>query len=103
MQALDCFVMPSKFEGLPFVLVEAQCSGLPCVISDTINHDVDITGNVTFLSLNKQSTEWSNVILKTINSFNRKPMGWNIKEQGFSIKDTVAYLEKIYSQKSYIL
>lgn len=42
MKAFDVFVMPSLFEGLPLVLVEAQASGLPCVISDHITVEVDL-------------------------------------------------------------
>ena len=97
MQAMDCFVMPSKFEGLPFVLVEAQCSGLPCIISDTINKDADLTGNTYFVSLNEGTTKWSEIINKAFQNTYRKSQSDQITRKGFSILDTAKYLETVYS------
>lgn len=97
MQAMDCFVMPSKFEGLPFVLVEAQCSGLPCIISDTINVDVDLTGLVKFVSLSDGTTKWVKIIENTLQKSERKSRTEQISEKGFSIADTVMYLQEVYS------
>lgn len=51
-QAMDCFVFPSLFEGMPNTVIEAQTSGLNCVISDKITKDVSLTNNVIFCSLN---------------------------------------------------
>lgn len=99
MQVMDCFVMPSKFEGLPFVLVEAQCSGLPCVISDAINYDVDMTGNVCFLSLSRDLKNWVDTINVKLSSFQRTSQAKVISDKGFSIRDSVRYLEKVYSRK----
>ena len=99
MQVMDCFVMPSKFEGLPFVLVEAQCSGLPCVISDTINKNVNITGNVTFLSLNSEKKRWVDAINMRLSTYKRKAQSQVIVSKGFSIKESVQYLERVYSRQ----
>ena len=49
MSAMDVLLLPSLFEGLPFVLVEAQGSGLPCVVSDAVSREADITGLVYFM------------------------------------------------------
>ena len=48
MMAFDVFALPSRFEGLPLVLVEAQCTGLPCVASREVSVEADITGLVDY-------------------------------------------------------
>ena len=50
-QAFDAFVLPSLYEGLGLVGVEAQVSGLPCLLSDAITREVDVTGECKFLSI----------------------------------------------------
>lgn len=97
LQAMDCFVMPSKFEGMPFVLIEAQCSGLPCFVSDSIDNDVDITGNVKFLPISNGAQFWSKIICDDLMRFVRKSQIKIVEDKGFSLKSTVEYLEKIYS------
>lgn len=96
MQAMDCFIMPSVFEGLPFVLVEAQAAGLPCFVSDTIDNGSKITDNVHFLSLNKKPQEWARYISFTMNNYERKKQDEIIKGKGFDIIHTAQKLESIY-------
>ena len=50
-QMADVFVMPSLYESFGLVTVEAQCSGLPCVLSDRIPKEIKVIENVSFLSL----------------------------------------------------
>lgn len=95
LMAMDCFVMPSLFEGLPFVLIEAQCSGLPCVISDTINKDISLTQNVFYNSLSDSVAEWTKTILST-HSLTRKDMSQIIEDKGYSISNTIQYLQEVY-------
>ena len=61
-QAIDVFVMPSLYEGFPMTLVEAQASGLPCVVSDRISRDVDLTDLVVHLPLEKNVSHWCDAI-----------------------------------------
>ena len=96
MQAFACFIMPSKYEGLPFVLVEAQCSGLFCVVSDTINHDAKITKNIEFIPLRSGKQEWCRAIEKLMLQHIRTSQLDVLTERGYSIGETVKFLEKVY-------
>lgn len=53
-----CFVMPSLFEGLPVVGVEAQFSGLSCIFSDQVPEEVNFTNKSMFISLNEKKDIW---------------------------------------------
>lgn len=66
-QAMDCFVLPSVFEGLPVSGIEAQISGLPCVFSDNITTEVKISKNVFFAPINDIKI-WENYLYKIINN-----------------------------------
>lgn len=63
---MDCFVMPSLVEGFPVTLVEAQASGLPCLVSDSVAREVNVSGNIHFASLACSPQEW----LETIKALN---------------------------------
>ena len=64
LMAMDKFIFPSLFEGMPNVIIEAQASGLPCYISNTITKEANITGLVKYIGLNDSSKEWASIILK---------------------------------------
>ncbi len=61
LSAMDVFVFPSLYEGMPNTVIEAQATGLRCIISDTITHEADITGLVHYLPLG-DAGEWANYI-----------------------------------------
>ncbi|MCI8320122.1 MAG: glycosyltransferase family 1 protein [Dorea sp.] len=69
--AMDVLVMPSRFEGMPATAVEAQMSFLPCVLSDSITHDVKFTGDVRFLK-GWDEAEWCGAINGYVNTDRNK-------------------------------
>lgn len=94
---MDCFVLPSLFEGCCIVGVEAQAAGLPCFVSDVCSKDMQITDAITFISLDLKPNAWADIILKT--PLNREMDVSLIKkdfdEHGYSI-DKAA---KIFAEK----
>lgn len=67
LSAMDVFILPSFYEGMPNTVIEAQATGLPCLISDTITKEADITGLVEYLPL-EDSEKWSREALNLIRS-----------------------------------
>ena len=98
-QAMDIFLFPSLYEGLGMVLIEAQCSALPCVCSDKIPKISKICNDVYFLSLNDSAKEWSNLVLKQ-NYTNRSNNTIIVRENGYDIKNEVLKLEEKYDIKN---
>ena len=92
--AMDCFIFPSLFEGLPVTLIEAQCSGLPCVIADHITDEAAVTDLFTRLSLSQNPESWAYKIAKNENK--REPYSTVVMNAGYDIKKTSAELQAFY-------
>lgn len=94
--AMDVFVMPSLFEGLGIVLIEAQANGLPCVASDTIPKDADIKSNlIRFVKLGNDN-DWVNAIISAKRKFNLEDIRRNAIKAGYEIKDVAQWLQNFY-------
>lgn len=94
-QAMDLFLMPSLFEGVPVVGVEAQFSGLPCIFSDKVPKEVKFKKNVIFISLNILPKIWCDEILKIRKGKEKRELV-NSEESIYNIKNAKERLEKLY-------
>lgn len=93
--AFDCFVLPSIYEGLGIVNIEAQVSGLNLIVSDKVPITAKITDNIKFLDLNLGKDKWANEILKVKNK-TRNKITDSIYDSGYDIKKEIKKLENLY-------
>jgi len=95
-QAMDIFLFPSNYEGLGIVVVEAQASGLPCIVADTIPKEAIVSANVKSISLKDDIISWAESVLQYSSGYNRRNLYNMIVESGYDIKSTAIYLEDFY-------
>lgn len=94
-QAMDVFVMPSLFEGLPVSGVEAQAAGLKCFFADTVTEQTRMTEDVRFVSLKEPAEEWAKLILEA-KKYTRKNTSEDIESAGYGIKKQAMRLQEFY-------
>lgn len=93
LSAMDVFVFPSLHEGMPNTVIEAQATGLPCVIADTITPEADITGLVTYLPLDDPDM-WAQMVLSVI-SMERANTHDDFLAQGYDIQSVAKNFAKL--------
>lgn len=94
-QAMDCFVFPSIHEGFPLTLVEAQAAKLPCVVSNSITRDTNLSDAIWYCSIHSSPQEWVNQIDYAIR-INRETINNSKVIEDFDIKSVCKKLEEIY-------
>jgi glycosyltransferase involved in cell wall biosynthesis len=97
MSAVDCLLMPSLFEGLPFVLVEAQAAGLHCVVSSAVSEEANITGLVEFVDLEESVKTWAERVIDACNR-PREDVQKKLIAAGYSIDDTAQKVSEIINK-----
>lgn len=98
LQGMDALLMPSLFEGLPVVLVEAQAASLPCVVSDTVSRDADIGGDVTFVSLDEDIDRWADAVLEAAGR-PRGDISDAVRNSGYTIEESAKELAALYGAR----
>jgi len=94
LQAMDFFVLPSRFEGLGIVAIEAQCTGLPVIAADVVPDDISIK-NCMFLPLNEGAGKWAGVIEKNRN-YTREDNSDLVRKKGFDSKTAADLVGSLY-------
>ena len=92
MQAIDCLLLPSHYEGVPFVLIEAQAAGVMSIVSNNVPEEVNISRKIKFLPLDRLI--WCNEIQKA--SFNREDNKEKLIEEGFEITENARIMVENY-------
>ena len=103
MQAMDLLALPSRFEGLPVVGVEAQAAGLPVLFSDRVTRQAELTARVRFLPIDAASVEsWGEAAREAAEG-----PGWDraadcerVRQAGFTIQDTVRAFLALYGAEN---
>lgn len=97
LSAMDVFVFPSFHEGMPNTVIEAQATGLPCIIANTITPDANITGLVHYLSLTASGAEWAEKAISMVTQ-ERMDTASSFMEHGYNIDGVAQNLMELLSR-----
>ena len=97
-QAMDVFVMPSLFEGLPVVGMEAQASGLPCVFSTGVTEEVLLRPDSCRISLEQPDEAWAAVLKDADRNLpDRVQAAAQVRDAGYDIRQETLRLQQLYT------
>lgn len=95
-QVFDVFLLPSLYEGLPVVGVEAQATGNLCILSNSMTQETKILDTTKFISLDMKTEEWVSIILDNYSKFKKHDTTDEITKNNFNIKKETSELENKY-------
>ncbi len=95
--AMDTFIFPSFYEGLPMALVEAGTNGLRVTANSVITRDAIVNNNITFLSLDDDIDIWANTVIAS--KRNKSPKESLLAKSEYNIKNTARTFEKLYRRR----
>lgn len=100
LNCFDVFLLPSLWEGLPLVLVEAQCNGLPCIVSDSVTKEVTFSNNIKYLSLKSSVTEWADDVIEMFNyrEVDSRTAKDRVISEGYNIVNAANELDNYYTE-----
>ena len=102
--AMDVLAMPSLYEGLPITLIEAQANGLPCVVSDVVTTEADVTGRIIYIPLEEREL-WVNGLIACASQGNSRTTEdpslavERVRDAGFSEDGLRAQLLELYKTR----
>lgn len=97
LQAMDIFVFPSRYEGLPSTVIEAQATGLRCLVSDEISDEIKITDLVEFLSIKKPAKNWADMIIEcSKQDYQRTSRDTELYDKGYDAHIQAKRMEDFY-------
>lgn len=96
LQAFDLLIFPSKYEGLGLALIEAQATGLKCLVSNTIPAEAYVTDLVYAMDINSFPQEWASKSLEMVSQYDRYGRSNEIIASGFDVKYTSKLISTVY-------
>lgn len=96
LQAMDLFIFPSLYEGLPVVGIEAQATGVQVLASNTISSELKITDKVYWMELSQSEKEWADKGLELVEINKERNTAEQIKKAGYDIEVTAKRLKEMY-------
>lgn len=100
MSAMDVFLFPSAFEGLGIVAIEAQASGLPCIVSTEVPQDAKVTDRIKFIPLSLPAEEWAKEVLTcdSLQNSDRLEVNQKLLNSDFNIEKEAKFIQSFFQE-----